>query len=135
MKSDLQALLTRPIKTFALIAVFLLVSLASGAQSLLWYKGKGTPDDKAKRITQMMSDKLSLSASQETTVSVLMSNYSKKMNDAAHILDTRERQKEVDKLDSKLNGDLKKVLSANQYTNYQKALKDYEKRQLRKKKK
>ena len=76
----------------ALIAMFSMTAMAQQGQKG-GGRGGATPEERANRQTEMMKDKLSLTAAQEPKVSAINLKYAKKMEDVRAIADTAARRK------------------------------------------
>ncbi|MCX6305258.1 MAG: hypothetical protein NT040_09830 [Bacteroidetes bacterium] len=86
--------------------------------------GNATPEEHAKRLTEMMKEKLSLTAAQEPKVSAINLKYAKKVDEARKIADTAARHKSVQNLNKLKDGELKTVLTAEQFKSYQKQVEE-----------
>jgi len=107
----------------ALIAMFSMTAMAQQGQKG-GGRGGATPEERANRQTEMMKDKLSLTAAQEPKVSAINLKYAKKMEDVRAIADTAARRKTALKLNDQKNGELKVVLTADQYKSYLKQVEE-----------
>jgi periplasmic protein CpxP/Spy len=87
-------------------------------------RGNATPEERAKRQTDMMKDNLSLTAAQEPKVSAINLKYAKKMDDARKIADTAVQRKTTDNLQKQKEGEFKTVLTASQFKDYLKFVED-----------
>ena len=81
------------------------------------------PEDRAKRQTEMMKDALKLTPDQESKVSAINLKYAKKLNELrATTKDTSLLKKSAVNLNNQKDADLKKVLTVEQFTSYQKKM-------------
>lgn len=87
-------------------------------------KSKATPEQRATRLTERMKESLTLSAAQEPKVAAINLKYAKKMEDVRKISDTAVQRKTVKSLNDQKNGELKAVLTAEQYKSYLKQVED-----------
>jgi Spy/CpxP family protein refolding chaperone len=85
---------------------------------------KATPEDRAKRQTEMMKDGLNLTAAQEPKVSAINLKYAKKMEEVRKIADTAAQRKSVQNLNKQKDGELKTVLTADQFKAYLKQVEE-----------
>ncbi|MFZ4520163.1 MAG: hypothetical protein ACOYNC_00580 [Bacteroidales bacterium] len=63
--------------------------------------GKPTPEERAKRQTEMMKENLSLTAAQEPKVSAINLKYAKKMEDVRKLTDTAVMRKSIQNMNKK----------------------------------
>ena len=81
-------------------------------------RGNATPEERAKRQTDMMKDNLSLTAAQEPKVSAINLKYAKKMDDVRKIADTAAQRKSAENIQKQKEGEFKAVLTATQFKEY-----------------
>ncbi|WP_133299841.1 DUF4890 domain-containing protein [Larkinella punicea] len=111
--------------------VFLLLSAPSFAQ-----RGElGTPEERATRMTARMKEKLNLSAEQETPVAAINLKYAKQNQvlietGGRNLRTARQAQAVMKKKDE----ELKKILNADQYQQYQ-AIKEEMRAELKERRK
>lgn len=86
--------------------------------------GKATPEERAKRQTEMMKENLSLTPAQEPKVSAINLKYAKKMEDVRKIADTAVQRKTFQNLNKQKDGELKAVLTADQFKSYLKQVEE-----------
>jgi periplasmic protein CpxP/Spy len=86
--------------------------------------GNASPEDRAKRQTEMMKENLSLTAAQEPKVSSINLKYAKKMEDVRKISDTAVQRKTFQNLNKQKEGELKAVLTADQFKSYLKQVEE-----------
>lgn len=79
-----------------------------------------TPEERAKRLTGMMKDQLSLTEKQEPRIADINLKYAKKNEDARKIADTAARRKAMTAINSQRELEYKAVLTATQFKTYQK---------------
>lgn len=84
--------------------------------------GKGgfmnaSPDERAKRLTQMMKDELKLTPAQETKVSAINLKYAKK-NEELRKADKAEAQKKMEESNKARESEFKTILTPEQYKQY-----------------
>ena len=105
---------------FALITLMLITAASMKAQDGRPGMGHGnaTPEDRAKRQTAMMKEGLSLTAAQEPKVSAINLKYAKKMEEVRKVADTSEQRKSAEKINKQKEGELKNVLTADQFKLY-----------------
>jgi hypothetical protein len=87
-------------------------------------KGNASPEDRAKRQTEMMKENLSLTAVQEPKVSSINLKYAKKMEDVRKITDTAVQRKTFQNLNKQKEGELKVVLTPDQFRSYLKQVEE-----------
>lgn len=87
-------------------------------------RGNATPEERAKRLTEMMKESLSLTTAQEPKVSAINLKYAKKMEDVRKISDTAVQRKTVQNLNKQKDGELKTVLTASQFKEYLKQVEE-----------
>lgn len=86
--------------------------------------GKATPEERAKRQTEMMKENLSLTAAQEPKVSAINLKYANKMEDVRKITDTAVMRKTAQNLNKQKEGELKAILTADQFKSYLKQVEE-----------
>jgi hypothetical protein len=79
----------------------------------------GTPEERAKRQTEMMKTELKLTAAQEPKVDAINLKYAKKMQEARNTTDTAVRRKTFETLNKQKDAELKGVFTADQFKKYQ----------------
>jgi len=111
---------------FALITMILITATSLKAQDGRPGMGHGnaTPEDRAKRQTEMMKEGLSLTTVQEPKVSAINLKYAKKMEEVRKVADTAEQRKSAEKINKQKEGELKNVLTADQFKLYIKQLEE-----------
>jgi Spy/CpxP family protein refolding chaperone len=82
--------------------------------------GNATPEERAKRLTGMMKDQLSLTEKQEPRIAEINLKFAKKNEDARKIADTTERRKALKAINQQRELEYKTVLTATQFKTYQK---------------
>ena len=87
-------------------------------------RGNATPEERAKRQTEMMKDNLSLTAAQEPKISAINLKYAKKMEEVRKIADTAVMRKSAQNLNKQKEGELKTVLTADQFKSYLKQVEE-----------
>lgn len=87
-------------------------------------RGNATPDDRAKRQTEMMKESLSLTAAQEPKVAAINLKYAKKMEEVRKVSDTAVQRKSARDLNKQKEGELKGVLTAEQFKSYLKQVEE-----------
>jgi hypothetical protein len=87
-------------------------------------RGSASPEDRAKRQTEMMKESLSLTAAQEPKVSAINLKYAKKMEEVRKVADTVAQRKSAQKLNQQKEGELKTVLTAAQFKSYLKQVEE-----------
>jgi hypothetical protein len=110
----------------SLTVLFVFSTAAAYAQTQGSGKGYGnaTPAERAKRQTEMMKDNLSLTAAQEPKVSAINLKYANKMEDVRKITDTAVMRKTAQNLNKQKEGELKAVLTADQFKSYLKQVEE-----------
>ena len=107
---------------FTVVLFLLLIISVTPAHSQGNPAGKGhgnqTPEERAKRQTEMMKENLSLTTAQEPKVSAINLKYAKKMEDVRKIADTAVMRKTAQNLNKQKEGELKAVLTADQFKSY-----------------
>lgn len=117
-------------QNFRLVVSVAILTLFSVSAIFAQQKGNGmgygnaSPEDRAKRQTEMMKEKLSLTAAQEPRVSAINLKYAKKMEDVRKIKDTAVQRKTFQNLSNQKDGELKVVLTAEQYKSYLKQMEE-----------
>jgi Spy/CpxP family protein refolding chaperone len=113
--------LTRNLRfAIGLIAVLLIPFTSVMAQGNHNGTGRGdaSPEDRAKRQTEMMKENLSLTAAQEPKVSAINLKYAKKMEDVRKVADTTAQRKAAENISKQKEGELKAVLTSDQFKSY-----------------
>ena len=87
-------------------------------------RGNASPEDRAKHLTEMMKESLSLTAAQEPKVSAINLKYAKKMEDVRKVADTAVQHKSMQNLNKQKDGELKAVLTADQFKSYLKQVEE-----------
>jgi Spy/CpxP family protein refolding chaperone len=113
----------RLIIPLAVLFMFCATALLAQKQGPGGY-GKATPEERAKRQTEMMKENLSLTAAQEPKVSAINLKYAKKMEDVRKIADTTVQRKTFQNLNKQKDGELKAVLTADQFKSYLKQVEE-----------
>ena len=110
----------------ALIAILLISFTSAYSQGNQPGMGRGnqTPEERAKRQTEMMKESLSLTAAQEPRVSAINLKYAKKMADVRKIPDTAVMRKTAQNLNKQKEGELKAVLTTAQFKSYLKQVEE-----------
>ena len=80
--------------------------------------GAAKPEDRAKRLTEMMKESLKLTAAQEPKVAAINLKYAKKNDDVRKIADTAVQRKTMRANNSQKDAELKGVLTADQFKSY-----------------
>jgi len=119
MKTKFQSF-SRPLLLFSLVTalISLLVSPGFAQQPGM------SPEDRAKRQTDMMKTELKLTSDQETKVYAINLKYVQKMHDARDIADTAARRKSFESLNKQKDTEIKGVLTPDQFKSYQKLVGD-----------
>ena len=113
---------------------FFFILLIAGASAFAQQQGKGqgwgsaTPEDRAKRQTDMMKTQLNLTAVQEPKVADINLKYAKKMEDVRNISDTAVQRKSAMNIQTQKEKELKGVLSDAQYKDYLKMVEEMKNR-------
>ncbi|MEI6899854.1 MAG: hypothetical protein WCL00_08250 [Bacteroidota bacterium] len=123
MKTQIQSI------TRQLIIVILFSSSILFSNNSLYAQGDGRgsmpPEDRAKRQTEMMKEALNLTAAQEPKISALNLKYAKKMEEVrAASKDTAVIRKNANALNTQKDVELKKILTPEQFTQYEKIIAD-----------
>ena len=87
-------------------------------------RGNASPEDRAKHLTEMMKETLSLTAAQEPKVSAINLKYAKKMEEVRKVADTAVQHKSMRNLNNQKDGELKAVLTADQFKSYLKQVEE-----------
>jgi hypothetical protein len=87
-------------------------------------RGNATPEDRANRQTEMMKENLSLTAAQEPKVSAINLKYAKKMEEVRKVADTAAQRKSAQNLNKQKEGELKAILTADQFKLYLKQVEE-----------
>lgn len=108
-----------------LLSVILLSLFMVAAGTLIAQKpgqkgdgGNASPEDRAKRLTLMMKDNLSLTAAQEPKVADINLKYAKKNEEIRNIADTTARRKAFQSANKQKDAELKAILTAEQFKTY-----------------
>jgi Spy/CpxP family protein refolding chaperone len=80
--------------------------------------GPASPEDRAKRLTMMMKDELSLTAAQEPKIADINLKYAKKNEELKKISDTSAQRKEFQKTNKLRDGEVKAILTPEQFKKY-----------------
>jgi coenzyme F420-reducing hydrogenase alpha subunit len=116
-------------RNFLLIIFLAVLSILSSSAIFAQQKGPGgygkaTPEERAKRLTEMMKENLSLTAVQEPKVSAINLKYAKKVEDVRKTTDTAAQRKALQNLNNQKDGELKTVLTADQFKSYLKQMEE-----------
>ncbi len=87
-------------------------------------RGNASPEDRAKHLTEMMKESLSLTAAQEPKVSAINLKYAKKIEEVRKVADTAVQHKSMQNLNKQKDGELKAVLTADQFKSYLKQVEE-----------
>ena len=87
-------------------------------------RGNASPEDRAKHLTEMMKESLSLTAAQEPKVSAINLKYAKKIEEVRKVADTAVQHKSMQNLHKQKDGELKAVLTADQFKSYLKQVEE-----------
>jgi hypothetical protein len=87
-------------------------------------RGSASPEDRAKRQTEMMKESLSLTAVQEPKVSAINLKYAKKLEEVRKVADTAAQRRSAQKLNQQKESELKTVLTAAQFKSYLKQVEE-----------
>ena len=87
-------------------------------------RGGSTPEERAKRQTEMMKEGLNLTAAQEPKVSAINLKYAKKMEDVRKTADTAAMRKSAQTLNKQKEAELKAILTAEQFKLYLKQVEE-----------
>jgi Spy/CpxP family protein refolding chaperone len=79
---------------------------------------KATPEERAKRLTEMMKEKLKLTPAQEPKVSAINLKYAKKNEEIKKISDTATQRKTLRDNNKLKDTELKGVLTPEQFASY-----------------
>ena len=90
---------------------------------------KASPEDRAKRLTEMMKDSLSLTAAQEPRVATINLKYARKNEELRKIADTTARRKAFQDSNKQKDAELKVVLTPKQFAKYLKQVEEAKSRQ------
>jgi Spy/CpxP family protein refolding chaperone len=109
-----------------LFTVLVISSMSLFAQDKQHGQGfrNAPPEERAKRQTEMMKENLSLTAAQEPKVSAINLKYAKKMEETRKIADTAAQRKTAQSLNKQKDGELKGVLTPEQFKSYVKQLEE-----------
>jgi Spy/CpxP family protein refolding chaperone len=119
-----------PLTTIRLIVSLIALIFITTSSIFAQQQGKGggygnaTPEERAKRQTEMMKEKLSLTPAQEPKVSAINLKYAKKMEEVRKITDTAAQRKTFDNLNRQKDGELKVVLTPEQFKSYLKQMEE-----------
>jgi len=121
---------------FTLLFLFGLQSVSLMAQLPVTGRAgaNAPPEVRSRHLTDAMKKRLDLTPAQETKISVLSLNYFKNLETDGKIKDPKVQLKTIQDLNTKVNADLKAILTPSQYTDYQKLLRDFNKRQQQRRK-
>ena len=116
-----------------LIVSFVILFLFSGSaiyaqQHSNMGGGKGTPEERAKRQTETMKEKLNLTAVQEPKVSAIILKYIKKNDETRKIADEAVQRKTMQDNNTQKDAELKGVLTADQFKSYLKYVEEMKNR-------
>lgn len=87
-------------------------------------RGQPTPEDRAKRNTEMMKQGLSLTSAQETKVLAINLKYAKKNDEARKITDMETKSKTFMDLNKQKDDEFKAVLTPTQFKTYLKQVEE-----------
>lgn len=126
MKKQFASSAVKLFSTWFLAALILLSATTVFAQNQKSGKGQGkaTPEERAKRQTDKMKESLSLTSAQEPKVSAINLKYAKKMEDVRKVSDTAAQRKSAQALNKQKEGELKTVLTAEQFKLYLKQVEE-----------
>ena len=115
---------------FALTVMLLFTTSSVFAQEQGTGMGRGnaSPEDRAKRLTLVMKDRLSLTAAQEPKVAAINLKYAKKMDEARKIKDQATQDRSILDLSKQKDVELKAVLTPDQFKSYHKQLEEMKSR-------
>jgi Spy/CpxP family protein refolding chaperone len=122
LTSNLKVRLGLAVLVLTLVTMMSTASMAQGPGG--GGRGNATPEERAKRLTEMMKESLSLTTAQEPKVSAINLKYAKKMEDVRKISDTAVQRKTVQNLNKQKDGELKTVLTADQFKEYLKQVEE-----------
>jgi len=142
MKTMLQTSLAKQLKTLCLILLVLSGTTLFAQHGDGSGQGNGmgggngmgrnaTPEQRAKRQTEMMKDNLDLTAAQEPKVQAINLKYANKMQDVRKMTDTAAQRKSAMALNKQKETELKAILTANQFKEYQKMMAEFMARRKR----
>ena len=83
-----------------------------------------TPEERGKRQTELMKEKLNLTAAQEPKVDAINMKYARKMEDSRKTTDTAARRKTFELLNKQKDAELKGVFTPDQFKAYQKLMEE-----------
>ena len=113
-------------KIILLMAMSVLATGAISAKSPALYvqqgQGQGSPEERAERMTSMMTKQLTLSAEQSTKLKPILLARATEQTELRQKMKAGDRKLvmgEVKKLNEKYNTQIKAVLTAEQYTKYE----------------
>lgn len=113
-------------KIIFLMAMTVLATGAISAKSPAVYvqqgQGQSSPEERAERMTNMMTKQLALSADQSTKLKPILLARATEQTELRQKMQTGDRKlamEEVKKLNEKYNTQIKAVLTAEQYTKYE----------------
>jgi len=114
------------LKTLAILVMFLLAGTSAFTQQQGQGQGWGnaTPEERAKRQTDMMKTQLNLTAAQEPKVADINLKYAKKMEDVRKISDTAVQHKTSKSIQSQKEKEMKGILTDTQFKEYLKMMEE-----------
>jgi hypothetical protein len=115
-------------KSIPAIFLITLILLSSSLFSQQQGMRNASPEERAKRQTEMMKTELNLTAVQEPKVNTINLKYAKKMQDVRKMTDTAAQRKSFESLNKQKDAELKPVLTADQFKAYQKMMADFKAR-------
>ncbi len=126
MNNVLNSLPARLILTTGLLMLLIISVITMHAQDNRHGGGRGSasPEDRAKRQTEMMKESLSLTAVQEPKVSAINLKYAKKLEEVRKVADTAAQRRSAQKLNQQKESELKTVLTAAQFKSYLKQVEE-----------
>lgn len=113
---------------------FIIVLVLAGISVFAQQGGQGqgwnnaTPEDRAKRQTDMMKTQLNLTAAQEPKVADINLKYAKRIGDARNIADTAVQRKTMKNFQTQKEKDLKGILTDTQFKEYLKMVEEMKNR-------
>jgi hypothetical protein len=118
------------LKTLAFFLIILLAGKSAFTQTQGQGQGWGnaTPEERAKRQTEMMKTQLTLTPTQEPKVAAINLKYAKKMEDVRKISDADVQHKTVKNLQNQKDNELKGVLTDTQFKEYLKKMEEMKNR-------
>jgi hypothetical protein len=120
----------RLLGTLAFFFILLLAVKSAFTQSQGQRQGWGnaTPEERAKRQTEMMKTQLTLTPAQEPKVAAINLKYARKMEDVRKIQDTAVQHKTAKGIQSQKDNELKGVFTAAQFKQYLKLMEEMKNR-------